>query len=179
VSHPRKLIRDTVRDLLDGETDAKSRVYASRIIPYREIELPAISVYTLDESSTADNATQEITRELELVIEGIVAIVDPMRADDELDALAEQIEAAMDEDIFLKGDAGYSYLASTSMEILDDSDRLVGLVTLTYTVTYHTPVWDQPDAHLKDFLRVKATHAVNSVPTGEQVEDDFTVQEAP
>ena len=50
--HQRQLIRETVRNLLLSQTDAKSRIYTNRYQPIFEMELPCILIYTRSETAT-------------------------------------------------------------------------------------------------------------------------------
>lgn len=139
--HPRAVIRRAVRSLLAGETVAGSRVEATRIAPYRRQELPAIGVYTLEETvdgESALTAPRELTRELKLEIAGWVT--PGSSVDDAMDALALQIEQAMEADPTLGGVAGDSILVSTTTGLQGEGEQLMGLVTLEYSVTYRTDV---------------------------------------
>ena len=50
--HQRKAIRDAVvTALVAAATSAGSRVFPTRVVPWRKTELPAVSVYALDEKS--------------------------------------------------------------------------------------------------------------------------------
>lgn len=145
--HQREVIRKKIRDLIvAGATVAGSRVYPSRVLPLRGIELPAIAVYTLDETVSGDSlatAPRELTRDLSVVIEAWVkagAVTDPKveQVDDRMDELAEQIETIMHADPYLGGEAGESILTGTETEIVEEGDRTLGLLLLSYRVTYRT-----------------------------------------
>lgn len=142
--HERKAIRDAVIAQLTGApgtwaTAAGPRVTSSRMAPQRLAELPAVSVYTGEEAidpKSAGTAPRELTRRLVLVVEGWVKASDPI--DDVLDALALELETAMDADQFLGNTCGFSILDSTSMGIKVDGDRPLGCVHLEYAVTYRS-----------------------------------------
>jgi hypothetical protein len=176
--HQRTLIRGAVVAQLLGATAAGARVYPTRILPLRRIELPAISVYTLEEAVTAaslSTAPRELSRELPVMIEGWVAPGD--NVDDAMDALALDIENAMHVDPYLADTAAESILDSTVMEVVEDGDRMMGLVVLTYAVTYRSLAPEAP-TDLDDFLSVKATHNLGGqVHEDDDAEDEFVVQE--
>lgn len=178
MAHQRKLIRHAVVALLTGTTLAGARVYGTRVDPLKRA-LPAISVYTLndpvDESASSD---REQMHELELEIAGWVAHTDAVPADDAMDDLAEQIEALMLADPYLGRTAGEVRLAGTTMEIREDDGRsspLVGIVVLTYAVTYRADLVAAPPADL--FLRVGATHRIVGADDEIAAQDQFVVQE--
>lgn len=182
MAHPRKLIRQAVVALLTGATAAGARVYGTRVDPLKKT-LPAISVYTLteeiDQDATAGTAPRELVRNVQLEIVGFVAHTDAVSVDDAMDDLAEQIEAAMDVDPYLGVLAGDSMLLQTAMEVVEDngrSDPLVGVVTLTYDVTFRT----QPGAvtATDDFLRVGAKHRIVGAVDDIAAQDAFVVQES-
>lgn len=183
--HQRKVIRDVVVGLLLGRTAAELRVLASRVVPYRKNELPAISVYTLDETVDGDSAStapRELTRDLKLEIAGWVAhIPDGPLVDDAMDALALEIETAMDADPFLAGAVGDSILEGTTMAIRGEGDALMGIVTLTYAVTYRTLAPEPPALDsLDDFLTADTLYRPPGTPTdGEVAHDTILVQETP
>lgn len=137
--HERKQIRDAIVARLTGETAAGTRVFTSRIAPIRVAQLPAISVYT--DSETVDAASlktfpRELTRTVTVAIEGWVRVTDGV--DDALDALALEIETAMDGDNYLSATCGDSMLISTEFGMKLDGDREMGAVRLEYTATYRT-----------------------------------------
>lgn len=182
MAHPRSLIRHTVVALLRGATAAGLRVSATRIEPHKRSQLPAISVYTLREPVDPDRSVtspRELTRELKVEITAWVAHSDAIPADDAMDAIAEQIEASMDHERYLDGTVADSILENTEMQIVEDdgrSDPIVGIVTLTYSVTYRTSALDPV---LADFLTVDAAHRIVGAVEANQANDQFTVQETP
>lgn len=182
MAHPRTLLREAVVAQLTDATAAGSRVYDTQIDPHRKGSLPAISVYTLSEPvepDAANTAPRELTRVPNVEIAGWVSGGDGSAVARAMDNLAGEIEAAMDADRYFAGTAGESVLEGTEMEIRAEngrSDPLIGIVVLTYSVTYRTI----PAVALDDFLRVKATHrVVGGVSDTVPASDEFTVQEAP
>lgn len=179
MAHPRKLIRQAVVALLaSGPTAAGTRVKATRVEPNRSTQLPALAVYTLTEAvEKSQSAPVEITRELQLEITGWVAPGDAMAIDDAMDDIAEQIEIVMDANPYLSNTAVDVVLAGTSMQVVEDNGRtdpLVGIVTLTYAVTYRT-VPLEPTG-LDDFEKVGATTKVAGVADTVPASDTFTVE---
>lgn len=181
MAHPRKLLRQAVAALLAGaSTAAAARVYATRVAPVRKDQLPAIAVYTEDEEvdpDTFQTAPRELKRDVDLVIEGYVAHSAAVPVDDAMDNLAEQIEAAMDGDRWLDGTAGESVLARTETGIADpNSDPLIGVVRLTYTVTYRTSPTAPTLTNDFNTVDVKTTPQGGVTDTA-PLEDTFTVEE--
>jgi len=185
VAHPRKLIRHAVRDLLiAANTAAGARVKGTRVEPHKSSQLPAIGVYTLNDPIAEDGSTNtEQAHELELEVVGWVAHTEALPADDAMDDLAEQIEAAMNAEVadddgpFLGGKVSEIRFVGTVMEVVEDNARTspnVGIVVLTYAMTYRAGITAADPAD--DFETVDATHKIaggvgNTVPA----EDQFTV----
>lgn len=181
MAHPRKVIRDAVVTRLLGVTSAGTRVSSTRVDPYRETELPAISIYTPREPvdpESSSTSPRELTRTVSVEIAASVAHSDALPLADAADAIAEQIEAAMDADPYLGGVASDSILEGTELSIPNASaDPLVGLIVLTYVVTYQT----QPGAitATDDFLQAGVTTQIVGAGSNNVIEDLFEVQETP
>jgi hypothetical protein len=94
-----------------------------------------------------------------------------------MDDVAEQIEAVMDADTYLRSTVADSILMSCKMQVVEDdgrSDPLIGILVMTYLVTYRTDVGATAD---DDFVTVDAQHqVVGSVPSTVPAEDTFTLE---
>lgn len=183
MAHPRQLIRYAIRAaLLAADTAAEDRIYKTRVLPLRRTQLPAISIYTLEESVAGDSAQtapRELTRTAPVVIEAWIANQAGIDLDDAMDDLALEIETAMHADPYLGDTAGDSILADTVLEVIEQGDRKLGLVSLTYDVTYRTLAPEAPSLdELDDFLSMQATHNLGGdVHEDDQAIDLFAVQE--
>lgn len=150
--HQRQLIREAAKAALLGKTAAGDRVYETRLIPYRRLELPALAVYALEEevdSESARTAPRELARDLDLAIEGVV--LPGENVDDALDALALQVETAIHADETLGGTASDAILTGTEIDILIDGEEEMGVVRLIYRTRYYTYAPDAADVELDDF----------------------------
>lgn len=150
MSHERQQIREAIKTQLIGAlpgptyaTAAGARVYESRLAPIPTAQLPAISVYTADETvdpASYDTAPRELKRTVNVSIVGWVSTVANGAIEDALDALALQIETAMDSDLNLSTTAFTSGLLSTEIGISNDGNRPMGAVSLTYSIVYYTDI---------------------------------------
>lgn len=139
MAHPRTLIRQAVvAQLIAANTGAGTRVEATREIPHRRGTEPALGVYTPDEATDTDRRTAPVRlmRELRIVIEGV--IVGLGAVDDQLDALALQVEAAIDSDDTLGQTAAETLNPQTETEVFEESGKKVGLLRIVYTSIYYT-----------------------------------------
>lgn len=139
--HERQQLREATVAMLTGKTAASTRVNKSRMAPVRGAELPTISVYTDDEPvepTSRMTAPRVMTRQPKLAIAAWVAVPANGELDDAFDAIALEIETAIDADLNFDGCAFDSVLFSTEMGIKMDGERPMGCVQLTYAVTYKT-----------------------------------------
>ena len=175
MAHQRQEIREAVAAQLTGTdpdfaTGADDRVRESRMIPWPRIQLPAIAVYTLEETvEPVETASREINRKLSLAIEIAAEASDDV--DDTLDTLCAEVEAAMALDETFDGKAAASILASTDIDLLEVGQKMVGLARLVYTVTYQTDA-AVVDADLDNFDTADIVHNLgNEVLEADQAED--------
>lgn len=175
--HPRTLIRQAVKAALLNATTAADRVHTSRSVAWRPKDLPAIAIYTLEEEvdpSSANSAPRELKRNLSLAVE--VAAVQQASIDDELDALAQEVERAICADDTLGGKASDIVLASTNVDILADGERIIGVMRLEFAATYYTFAPDAEDVPLPDFETSNIRYKLgNAVYQDNEAVDDLTV----
>jgi hypothetical protein len=145
--HLRELIVARLKGPDDDRTAAEERVFKSRRAPVATAQLPAISVYSVDEpvnEKSKSTAPRELERDLRIEIVGWVKASEDV--DDALDALALQIETAMDLDPHFHFTDGDETCARVFDSILEGTvfgeelsgERPMGAVSLTYVCTYHT-----------------------------------------
>lgn len=157
--HPRHLIRHAVKAALLNRTIAEERVQASRFIPWRPKDLPAIAIYTLTEGvdpASEDTAPRRLARRVDVGIEAAVTAGEDV--DDVLDALAQEIEDAIDADLGLGGTVSKDVLLTgTETTVLEGGDQTVGIVRLTYAAEYYTE-YRARDSGLDDLKTVDTRH---------------------
>jgi hypothetical protein len=178
MAHQRQLIREAVRAQLLGKTAAAARVHETRMVPWRQVELPALSVYALSERIDADSqktAPRELTRTLKLRVVGVVRFKDNI--DDALDELALQVERALDADPNFGGTAFDSILSDVELGVDEESGKPLGVLEMTYTVTYHTDAPAAADvAPLADFATAGITTDLSGTTApGNQAQDVVAV----
>lgn len=136
MAHRRTQIRDQVVAQLTaasiGATVSKSRVHNWQLS-----DLPAVSVYTLNEPVQTDAVSNRKQRRALAVVIDIHAETDG-DVDDDLDALCVAVEKAMEADWRLNGLALSSFLERTTIGLSGEADDRHGLARLEYTVNYRT-----------------------------------------
>ncbi len=138
MAHIRKTIREHVVTTVTSLSTTGSNVYETRYFPLQTGNLPALIVYTLDESIedyTLGRNTRTQQRSLNLIIEAHCR--GTANIDDTLDTIAEEVEEAMVTDVSRGGNAKDTKLVSTEIEF-DTASQKTGLMRLTYLINYNT-----------------------------------------
>lgn len=133
--HKRQQIREALQTMLLNNTDAGANVYANRVSAFWRDELPSISIFTREEQSTPrDVSGRQNIRTLTVSMETRAEANEDL--DDTLDTIANQIENIISADQSLTGQALGAQMTGTTMEFEVQGEKQLGLLTLTYTVTY-------------------------------------------
>ena len=138
MAHIRKSIREHVVTTVTSLSTTGSNVYETRYFPLQTGNLPALIVYTLDETVedyTIGQNTRTQFRALNLIIEAHCR--GTANIDDTLDTIAEEVEEAMVTDITRGGHAKDTKLVATDVEF-DTASQKTGLMRLTYLISYST-----------------------------------------
>jgi hypothetical protein len=137
-------------------TVAGARVYRSRMGPAREVDLPCLCVYVDSEVVEEDpTAPPELVRTVDVVVEGYAAVAHDVDLEAALDALALQVETAVDTADSLSGTVDSIVLASTEIGVRPEGQRPTGAVRLTYRAVYHTDFRKPAPADALDTLDVQ------------------------
>jgi hypothetical protein len=137
MSSIRKEIREKITEILTGNTDAGTQVFKSRTHAVDPSELPAILVYSRDETVEIFNAApRELKRSLTIGIE-IAAKADE-DLDDTLDDLSDQVEALISENQTLSDTASDIVLQRVELHLVEEGNQQHGACVMTYLVTYYT-----------------------------------------
>jgi hypothetical protein len=146
MSHPRSIIRNAIINQLISKTDAEDRIYGNRAKPLFDQFLPAILVYSKDESILEERFEADgfgpLKRELEIAIEAVILGSDDF--DQKLDDLSSQIENALDGFEIDTKRSAIIKLKSTEIDSSIEGSKIYGAVRLTYSVTYLTAI-KQPE----------------------------------
>ena len=176
--HARQAIRDAVKAQLLHQTPAFDRVFLSRVLPLRPLELPAVCVYVLDETvdpESRSTAPRELARTLRLSIEATLEFEDDLDA--QLDAVSLAIEKAIHADPTFGGKASDTILSSTDLLLGggEKGEKPFGLARLTYAITYYTWAVEEIDEPLDDLKTVEIrTSLSNAVHSDNQAKDRLT-----
>ncbi|MBO3274132.1 hypothetical protein [Pseudomonas schmalbachii] len=144
--HPRQAIRQQAVTQLLNQTSAGGSVYSTRASPFLSkawaTELPAIAIYTLNETAGLFNsAPRRYERHCDLAIE--ILVEGNAALDSQLDNLCRQVEILMLADDTLGGLLNDLIYKSTSMDFSDAGDLNIGAARLLFDAIY---LDDQPTA---------------------------------
>lgn len=138
MAHVRKQIRDRIASTLtSGVPLVSNRVYASRVYPLTEAKLPAITVYTGAEISNRLNmGLSDLNRSLSVEVDIYVRATETF--DDDVDAIAVQVEEAIAGDFTVNSLAKEAVLTGTDVQFSGDAEQPIGVAKMTFTVRYVT-----------------------------------------
>lgn len=142
-NHLHRQIREAVETLLGGLATTSTRVYANRLQPLADANLPGLRVFMDDEEvdSLTIHAPLMQDRKLGLVVECCAKAATNL--DDTLDASSMEVETALAAGITLSGKVLPAVY--TGMQFDDAiSDKPVGIKRLRFSITY-TAMSNAPD----------------------------------
>jgi len=137
MAHVRQSIRSNIETTLTGLTTTGSKVYASRVYPIQSAGMPGLCIYTSSETIEAQTIKppRGLIRSLEVSVE---AYVENANADDTLDTICAEIEAAMTTDLTRGGYAKDTRLVSFEAEFAGEGERPVVVGRMQYEILYST-----------------------------------------
>lgn len=142
--HLHTQIRAALVTALTGLTTTASRVYANRLQPMQDANLPGLRIFADEERAELLTATDDyvLRRELTVFVEACSKKVSGL--DDELDLISKEVETALAGGITVAGlDLEVIY---TGMSFDDEQlDKPVGVKRMTFTVSFQAAA-GTPDA---------------------------------
>ena len=102
-NHIRQQLRERAGTVLTGLTTTGSNVFETRIYPLENTNLPALVIYTKNETSEpiVISTNRLMSRELELIVE--VYVKQTSNFDDQVDKICKEVEVAISADTTLNG----------------------------------------------------------------------------
>ena len=142
MSHVRQQIRDRVATLVTGLPTTGSSVYKMRRYALDDAKLPAICVYTTDESSSLITIGSRTLRRVINVVVDIIIKGSSATISDSLDTICVSAEEAMAADFTLNGLAKSSVLTSSEIDVNVEGEKSIASARLVYAVEYVTLITD-------------------------------------
>jgi hypothetical protein len=146
MTHPRTLIRQAVQTALLDNTIAEDRVSVNRTNPITQqataragrTGFPAIIIYSTTETSVIfEAAPRRYRRTVEIVVECGKEIGPTTELDAELDDFARTVECLLLRDDTMGGTCADFQLTGTSLGIVDQGQKMIGVAALTFEADYY------------------------------------------
>jgi hypothetical protein len=136
MTHVRKQIRDALVETLTGLNTVKSRVFASRVHPMNDNELPCLLVYTRNESAAPITMTRprRMERSLSVMVDACVKMA--AGYDDKLDKIAVEVEKAIYNSTSLRAIAKDIVLTESEIKITGEAEKPVAVISMTFEAVY-------------------------------------------
>jgi hypothetical protein len=142
MTHVRKQIRDAIATTVTGLATTGASVYKMRRWALDDSKLPALCVYTGDESSSLITVgSRTLRRVINVVVEGYCKGSSTTVADT-IDAICVEVEEAIAANFTLGGLAKATILTSTEVDINAQVESAIASVRLVYAVEYVTAIGD-------------------------------------
>lgn len=142
MAHVRKQIRDRVATLVTGLPTTGANVYKMRRYALDDAKLPAICVYTMDESSSLITiGSRTLNRTINVAVQAF-AVGSSTAISDTIDSICVEVEEAIAADFQLNGLAKSCVLTESQIDISVEGEKSVGNVSLIYSVDYVTSITD-------------------------------------
>lgn len=142
MSHVRQQIRDRVATLVTGLPTTGANVYKMRRYALDDSKIPAVCIYTMDESSSLITVGSRTLRRVINVAIDIVIKGSSSAVSDSLDTICVSAEEAIAADFTLNGLAKSCILTSTEIDINVEGEKSIASARLVYTVEYITSTTD-------------------------------------
>lgn len=142
MAHVRKQIRDRVATLVTGLPTTGANVYKMRRYALDDAKLPAICVYTMDESSSLITiGSRTLLRTINVAVQAFARGASTTISDT-IDTICVEVEEAIAADFQLNGLAKSCVLTESQIDINVEGERSVANVSLIYSVEYVTSITD-------------------------------------
>lgn len=136
MKHARTQIRNAVTTLLKGNTTAGNNVYEARVYPINDPKLPALLIYTKQETVGEQSMSRPRTQQRELFVTVEAYVKARGNVDEDTDNLAMEIEQLIAADPSLGGLVKDTALDTTETQFSDDGERPIAVAILTFSVLY-------------------------------------------
>lgn len=136
MKHARTQIRKCITTLLKGNTIAGNNVYEARVYPLNDPKLPALLIYTKQETVGEQSMSRPRTQQRELFVTVEAYVKARGNVDEDTDNLAMEIEQLIAADPTLGGLVKDTALDTTETQFSDDGEKPVAVAILTFSVLY-------------------------------------------
>lgn len=142
MAHVRQQIRDRIATLVTGLPTTGANVYKMRRYALDDSKLPAICVYTSDETSSLITIGSRTLRRVINVMVEVFIKGSSTAVSDTLDGICVSAEEAIAADFTLNGLAKSCVLTGTEININVEGEQSIASAQLVYSVEYVTSITD-------------------------------------
>lgn len=142
MTHVRQQIRNRMATLVTGLPTTGSNVYKMRQYALDDAKLPALCVYTMDESSNLITVGTRTLRRIINVAVQAFAKGSSTTVSDTIDTMCVEVEEAIAADFNLNGLAKSCILNSTEIDINVEGEKSIGSAAMVFSVEYITTIDD-------------------------------------
>lgn len=142
MSHVRQQIRDRIATILTGLSGTGANVYKMRRYPLDDSKLPAIAIYTMDETSNLITIGARTNRRVVNVGVEIAAKGLSTTISDTIDSYCVNVEEAIGNDFTLNGLAKSCLLTNTTIDVNVEGEKAVCTARLVFAAEYITSITD-------------------------------------
>lgn len=135
MSHPRTQIRAAVVALLTGLPITGANVFASRVRPFHDSELPALNVLTGGSNEQQLNLAGSGASQLDLTLTVEIRVKQADGVDDAIDDIAEEVELAMQTAPASTWLGGFVESVASEPEFDEETNLPTGICRLAFSIT--------------------------------------------
>lgn len=135
-THLRTQIRDAMATAVTSLATTGTRVHKSRMYPAADAGLPCLLVFCGDQERIEQDATNIQQRTLEMTVRGLVKATGDIDAS--LNQIALEVEAAVQSAGTLSSKVSGVTLTGIDSTLDDSLEKPVGIIDLSYRITYFT-----------------------------------------
>ena len=146
-AHTRQQIREAAGAILMGLETTGSRVFQSRLYALQNSDVPALRIYTKQETNENQTLISPALQLRKLVLVVECCAKQSIDIDDVLDSMARQVERKLAQNQTLGGICKYIQLQSTEIGLSKEAEKPIGICALNYEVAYLTNE-DEPNKPL-------------------------------
>lgn len=134
--HYREFIRTTIENKLLNNTLAGTNVFVMRAYPVSKSNVPAIIIYTNEETSEPNTIGTPGTSLRELTLSVEIYVKKQVNPDSEIDTIAEQVETILGANNDLDGDVKLIEYEGVEIESNGEGDNLFFVATMEFSIIY-------------------------------------------
>jgi hypothetical protein len=172
MTHERQDIRDAIVLALTGLVTTGSNVISSNVYPIADDQLPALSIYTLSETSNVVSKSSSgaiLERSVEFVVTAYVKA--SSNYDSIIDTILQEVEQALEEDNTVNSLVQFIYPTDLNIDISDEGNKPIAIAAQGFRLQYRTNLNPTGGAVIPSIIKFRSGISYNK----DNIEDIFHV----